>query len=422
MRRLALPLLLALAACGETPADYGRAEPAMEPAAEAVVTVEPMMEAAVHEAPDPAPRGTNPGNPRRGVVTAGDIDDALNLAAFRRYLARGTEGLPQLGFGAPVLVDVAGPIGKPAPGLRYTLRKPGAAEPFHQGYTGPGGRIVAFPQVLGAGSLAQVEVRLFDEAGQEVARRTLPTGKPALIGLSSDAEWQPDFLDLVLVVDTTGSMGDEIAWLQRELTGAVRNAARSAPGLSVRYGLIAYRDRGDDYVVQSFGFTPDTARMNGWLRSLRASGGGDTPEAAADALAAAAALPWRSGKGERLLIHVADAPPHMAEAPAFLSAVRRAATQGVQVFPVAASGTDPAAEYLMRQAAAATGGRYLFLTDDSGVGLAHAEPTIPCYRVTPLAALLSRLLATELTGIRREAPQAEVIRTVGSYADGVCRN
>jgi hypothetical protein len=153
-RRLALPLLLALAACSESPTATGVVEPAMEPepiAAEEGGLAEPVMEAAVSEAPDVSPRGSYPGTPRRGVVTAGDIDDTLNLAAFRRYLARGTEGLPQLGFGAPVLVDVAGPNGKPAPGVRYTLRKPGAADPFHEGYAGPGGRIVAFPQVLGAG-------------------------------------------------------------------------------------------------------------------------------------------------------------------------------------------------------------------------------------------------------------------------------
>ena len=70
--------------------------------------------------------------------------------------------------------------------------------------------------------------------------------------------------------------------------------------------------------------------------------------------------------------------------------------------------------------AAATQSRYLFLTDDSGVGYSHAEPSIPCYRVTSLQDLLQRVLATELSGHRQEA--GSVIREVGSYSGGVCRD
>ena len=39
----------------------------------------------------------------------------------------------------------------------------------------------------------------------------------------------------------------------------------------------------------------------------------------------------------------------------------------------------------MRAMAAATQSRYLFLTDDSGIGNPHAPPAIDCYRVTKLA-------------------------------------
>ena len=53
----------------------------------------------------------------------------------------------------------------------------------------------------------------------------------------------------------------------------------------------------------------------------------------------------------------------------------------------------------MRQAALVTNGRYLFLTDDSGVGLSHAEPNIACYRVTSLKSLLcANKLHWRLTG------------------------
>ncbi len=411
--------LALFAACAPTGEVRSTAEPA--PVAAGTPAVAGLV--ASETAPDPGTvRGTYAGAVRRGVVTAGDIDDQRNLAAFTRYLAGAGLGLPQLGLGKPVLVSLMGPNGKPAPGVRYTLRKPGAAEPFHEGYSGPGGEIVDFPQVLGAGALGRVEIRTFNANGQELRRTMVRTGKPTMIALQNDMIWQPDFMDLVLVVDTTGSMGDEIAFLQRELIGVTRAAARKADGLSIRYGLVAYRDQGDDYVVKTYGFTDDSATMAGWLRGLNADGGGDYPEAAAAALAVGVGFDWRAGKGERLILHVADAPPHDGDAGAYLRAAKAAAEQGVQIFTLGASGVAAESEYLMRQAAVATGGRYLFLTDDSGLGYAHAEPTIPCYRVTQLSKLLTRVLMAELSGQRQEAPSGEVIREVGSYNAGVCRN
>lgn len=234
--------------------------------------------------------------------------------------------------------------------------------------------------------------------------------------------WQPDFLDLVLVVDTTCSMGDEIAFLQRELIGITRAAARKAPGLSIRYGLVAYRDQGDDYVVRSYGVTESSATMAGWLHGLSAGGGGDYPEAAAAALKAGVGFDWRAGKGERLVLHVADAPPHDGDAGDYLRAAKAAAGKGAQIFTLGASGVAAQSEFLIRQAAVATGGRYLFLTDDSGVGNAHGEPTIPCCRVIRLSKLLTQVPGAELSGQRQEAGSGEVIREVGSYAAGVCRN
>ena len=399
----------------------------MEAAKSDGVSEPTMAPSVVMEAPPeiaPAPVAGYARTPRRGVVTAGDIDDTLNLAAFSRFVTTQARALhlPQANFGAPALAQLTGPDGAPAPGVRVTLRKPGAAAPFYDGYSGVDGLITVFPAALGAGRLQEVELRAFPETnGPEVVRK-FATGTRAQVALSAAPGWKPDFLDLVLVVDTTGSMGDELAWLTREMTGVVGAARRAAPGVDIRYGLVVYRDHGDDYVVRNYGFTASQATMTGWLRQQSAAGGGDYPEAAAEALRQGVALDWRRGKGERLLIHIADAPPHPGDSRAYLDAARSAASQGVQVFGLGASGVAAEAEYLMRQAAALTGGRYLFLTDDSGVGLSHAEPTIPCYRVTALRDLLTRILKSELGGRRIEASGSQVQREVGSYAGGVCRN
>ncbi|MGX9356914.1 VWA domain-containing protein [Roseobacteraceae bacterium S113] len=363
--------------------------------------------------------------PRAGVVTAGDIDDALNLAEFNRYAtrARSATGLRIPSMGRAFLAQLRGPDGAPAPGVRVTLRKPGAAEPFYDGYSGVDGRVTVFPTVLGAGGTTQVDLRAF-VPGAETPFETRLTSSRAFtpITLPEAGRWTPEFLDLMFVVDTTGSMADELAFLTRELTSIVRSARASAPGVDIRYGLVLYRDKGDEYVVKPLGFTKSAAQMRRQLRAQNASGGGDYPEAAAAAMQAAMQAQWRRGKGERLLFHVADAPPHDADAAAYVQATRRAAQDNIQIFGLGASGVAEKSELLMRIAALQTNGRYLFLTDDSGVGRAHAEPSISCYRVTRLKSLLVRVLQSELTGRRVEAPASEIERSVGTYENGFCQN
>ena len=90
------------------------------------------------------------------------------------------------------------------------------------------------------------------------------------------------------------------------------------------------------------------------------------------------------------------------------------------MYPVASSGIDELTELSMRQAAQLTGGRYLFLTDDSGVGGAHKEPTIPCYFVTKLDAAILRMVDVELSGDYREPSSDEILRTSGDLTDGSC--
>lgn len=378
--------------------------------------VEPMVLPALPDA-DTASTGAS----RRGVVTAGDIDDGLNLDAFKRYQSRAAKDLdlPRANLLTPVQVQMVGPDNRPAPGVSYTLRKPGAPDPFHSGYSGVDGRISVFPASLGANRQSKVELRAF-ENGEEVLRKVLTTGERNRVTVPASEGWTPDFLDLVFVFDTTGSMGDELAWLTKEFAGIVRQARRAAPGVDVRYGLVAYRDVGDDYEVQNYGFTDQKREMQSWLRKLDANGGGDYPEAADRALHAAVNLDWRRGKGERIIFHIADAPPHKQDALSYIRAAQIAAGQNVQIFGLGASGVGAESEYLMRQASVLSGGRYLFLTDDSGVGNSHAEPDIACYRVTALKDLLVRVLTSELSGVRNEATDSAVLREVGNYANGVC--
>lgn len=228
-------------------------------------------------------------------------------------------------------------------------------------------------------------------------------------------------LDIAFVLDTTGSMTDEHAWLAREIEGIAQVIDGLAPDADTRWSLVVYRDHGDAYVSRAYDFDGDLARFADDVANQGAGGGGDTPEAVERGLEDALELSWRrNGDVARLAFWIADAPHHEPDARRVSDALRDLRDADVHVYPVAASGIDPLAELTMRVGAQVTGGRYLFLTDDSGVGNPHAEPTVPCYFVTTLSDAVTRMVDLELTGTYHEPEAAEVIRTGGDPTDGRC--
>jgi|GEM_PF-1509727 len=229
-------------------------------------------------------------------------------------------------------------------------------------------------------------------------------------------------LDIALVIDTTGSMGDELSYLQKEFAAIASTVQKSHPDAAPRWALVVYRDAGDEYVTKSFDFSGNVGDFQQTLVQQSVNGGGDFPESPEVALAAASKLAWRpDSSAARMLFWVADAPHHQDKSGAMLDAIRGAQQQGVHIYPVASSGVDALTEISMRSAAQLTGGRYLFLTDDSGVGGSHKEPSIPCYFVTKLDRALLRMVDIELAGGYREPDASEVIRTGGSLNDGICK-
>lgn len=56
--------------------------------------------------------------------------------------------------------------------------------------------------------------------------------------------------DIAFVVDATGSMGDEIRYLQTELTDIVNAISVQHKDISLRTGSVFYRDHGDEYLTR----------------------------------------------------------------------------------------------------------------------------------------------------------------------------
>jgi hypothetical protein len=205
----------------------------------------------------------------------------------------------------------------------------------------------------------------------------------------------PAVVDIAFVVDATGSMADEIHYLQAELQDVIAQAKDSLASSTVNLGSVFYRDAGDAYVTRKTDISASIQQTVDFIGQQQAGGGGDTPEAVDQALAVAVnELSWTSQAKARLLFLILDAPPH--ENPQVLASlqqsIRQAAAQGIRIIPIAASGIDKSTEYLMRAMALATNGTYVFLTDDSGVGDAHIKPTTDKFDVERLNALLVKLI------------------------------
>jgi hypothetical protein len=228
-------------------------------------------------------------------------------------------------------------------------------------------------------------------------------------------------LDISLVVDTTGSMGDELRFLQTEFLALSSTIEASYPDAEQRWSLVVYKDEGDEYVTRWFDFRSDAEDFREHLAAQSASGGGDFPEAPEAALATMSQLAWRTSDATaRLAFWVADAPHHGERAAAMKDAIVDAQAAGIHIYPVASSGIDDFTELAMRSAAQLTGGRYVFLTDDSGLGGEHKEPSIPCYFVTKLSDAIVRMVDIEMSGVYHEPSADQVLRTGGDPQRGAC--
>ncbi len=371
--------------------------------------------------PEPAPPSTTTGTNGQiepGTLTAGSFDDHLNPAAFDAYwktTGQHSQDAPDLSQRA--LITVRNGAGVPVNQAKVTVSSAGKV--LLTTTTAADGRVLLLPAVDGAGDGSyQVEVSAL--------------GKSATAsGLALDqAPWEltlevqsslPGQLDLLFVVDATGSMSDEIEFLKVETAQIADTVAAKHPSIDIRFGLIVYRDEGDLYVTRGYGFG-DLKQFQAFLAQQQAGGGGDYPEAMHSALEdATKRLPWRTGNVARVAFLMADAPPHDDKVAATFDAVAALRDKQVRVYPVAASGVADLAELAMRGAAFMTLGRYLFLSDDSGVGNSHAEPHVPCYEVEKLEQLMIRMIDTELSGELVAADPASVLRTVGQPVDGVCQ-
>ena len=204
--------------------------------------------------------------------------------------------------------------------------------------------------------------------------------------------------DILFIVDATGSMSDEIDFLKADLLDILKKGQNLQSSISIRTGALFYRDEGqdEDYLTRVSPFTNDMNKTSAFIKKQDAAGGGDFPEAVHTALEKSLqSFDWNEKARARIAFMLLDAPPHQDHQGVVESihkSIDRYAAMGIKLIPIASSGIDKETEFFLRMIASVTEGTYVFITDDSGVGGEHLEPTVGEYKVEILNDLMVRLI------------------------------
>jgi hypothetical protein len=400
------------------------------PAAAALATAAPAAPDAMFEAPKTADEvaappaaapasGAAPGLPQATPIAppervqnqqqgtplkAGEVDDNADFATYLDYLQ--TYGGPparQVDVSERYIITIVNDTRQPVLDARVRLFD-GQQQVF-EGRTYAGGKTIFLPRALEL-SPNVASLRVLAEKGNSVVEGQLTRGQDGdqtFVLRGAAARPQTPRLDVLFLLDATGSMGDEIGQIQKTLASIAERIDQIEPRPELRFGLVAYRDRGDDYVTRVYDFTPDVTLFQQLLASVRADGGGDTPESLNEGLHQAVQGVGWAEDAVRLVFLVADAPPHLdyEQDYDYVREARQAVAAGIKVYPIAASNSDDQAEYVFRQLAQQTLARFIFLTYQPGQSAGTPGDTTT-HHVDPAAFTVERLDDLVVQVVERE--------------------
>ena len=340
-------------------------------------------------------------------LRAGEIDDNADFATYQAYLSSYSQGgVHPVDVSERYIITVRD--SKQQPVLGATFRIFAGEQQVFRATTTAGGKVIFFPRAAGVSDDLR-ELRMEASLGNQTASGSLQRGQNMTQELTLPGAIQATMpkLDVLFLLDTTGSMGDEITQVQQSIRSIADQVDALSPRPELRFGLVAYRDQGDEYVTRATDFTSDVAAFRQTLSRVQADGGGDDPEALTEALAAAVNdVTWAEG-ALRLTFLVADAPPHVTsqEQHSYVDSIRGAVAKGIKVYPIAASNTSKPAEYVFRQMAQQTLGRFIFLTYQQGQAAGTPGDTTTM-NVDPAAFTAGRLDEIVVNAIKRELAEA----------------
>jgi Mg-chelatase subunit ChlD len=190
------------------------------------------------------------------------------------------------------------------------------------------------------------------------------------IQISETISGKQKTLEMVFVLDTTGSMGGLIEGAKTKIWGIVNDVMQRKDRPKVKIGLVAYRDNGDAYVTQVTALTEDLDKVYSTLMDFRAQGGGDTPENVRRALAEGvekAGWAKTNPNTAQILFLVGDAPPqNYVQEPDVLETTAKAVRQNMIVNTIqCGNATDT--RQIWQTIAQRGEGKYFAIAQDGGV-------------------------------------------------------
>ena len=336
-----------------------------------------------------------------GVMTAGEWNDIASWQ-FWGSLQNNQEWAAHASYWNffpynYVYLELTGTDAKPAAGIKAVLRKDGqdvwTAVSDNTGHAVLWASLFESLYTVGEGYTLEV-------AGSQIGEfefTTLSSKEPVVNKVPVAAPAKENAIDVAFMVDATGSMGDEIGFLKKDLEDIIKLVGEQCTA-KVRTGCVFYRDEDDGYITyttRTSQFTETVENTKKFIAGQEALGGGDWPEAVHTALEAGIQeLNWNSDARSRVVFLVLDAPAHHEDAviASCQKSIAQYARMGIKIVPVSASGIDKGCEYLLRSFALGTNGTYVFITNDSGVGGEHIEATVGEYKVEKLRDLIARLI------------------------------
>lgn len=183
-------------------------------------------------------------------------------------------------------------------------------------------------------------------------------------------------IEAVFILDTTSSMSGLIQAAKEKIWSIASTMASAQQNPDIKIGLVAFRDRGDDYITKVFDLSEDLDSMYANLMDFQAQGGGDGPESVNQALYDAIhKMSWSNDNSVyKVAFLVGDAPPHMdyQNDVKYPVSLKVATSKGIVVNAIQ-SGQNAATQPVWKNIAVLGNGAY-FQVENSGNAVAVATP------------------------------------------------
>ena len=346
--------------------------------------------------------------PDAGPLRAGSVDDNADFAGYLEYLERiNSFGIAVREFdpNGRIVVTVTGTSGLPVAGAEVVVAADGAEVARLR--TTADGTARFHPSPYGAGDATGFD---FSVGSQTVS--AAPGGVATIVADAAGGAVAPVAVDVLFLLDATGSMGDEIDQLKNSIDSVAARLSSLDAAPDIRFAMTLYRDVDDTFVTSTFDFTSDVEAFRSALSNVVADGGGDYPEALDEGLAESLNAPaWRDPSSTiQLIFLVADAPPQVGrrlQDGGYPASIVDAVSRGIKIFPVASSESDDQAEAVFRQLAQATGARFVFLSYGAGGAATGGNTDIgpTDYEELSLDDLVVRLVTEELAALTGDDTQ-----------------